>query len=234
MTLSARPVLIFDCYIELPGAAQNFIPLLGETQTEVCLAAHGEFPENEIGAYGGVIVTGSAASVCHSQPWIDQLAQFIHEAHLKGVPILGVCFGHQLLAAVLGGRVQQASAPEVGTVEIDFLTETPINAHVPHTVKCFVSHEDEVVKVGVDCEIFAQSQKCAVQAFRHQSNRAFGIQFHPEMPVQECYDLLCYRAVRHPNLALNVEEIHAGRVEQSDLANRLFGNFMRLVRSHGL
>ena len=227
--MSARSVLIFDCYVELPGASGNFIRQLGNSDFEVCLSAHGGLPLRPIRDYDAIVVTGSAASVRSSSDWIIRLSDDVSQAVANDVPILGVCFGHQLLSTVLGGRVEQSPVPEVGTVEIELLKASPLTSGLAKTFSCFVSHEDEVVSVGKDCEILAQSKHCAIQAFQHRTARAYGIQFHPEMPAEECLDLLRYRAERHPSLELDVDHIHASRVDQSELARCVFGNFLSMV-----
>ena len=225
--MSARSVLIFDCYVELPGASGKFHPPTGQLRLRVCLSAHGGLPLRPIRDYDAIVVTGSAASVRSSSDWIIRLSDDVSQAVANDVPILGVCFGH-LLSTVLGGRVEQSPVPEVGTVEIELLKASPLTSGLAKTFSCFVSHEDEVVSVGKDCEILAQSKHCAIQA-QHRTARAYGIQFHPEMPAEECLDLLRYRAERHPSLEMDVDHIHASRVDQSELARCVFGNFLSMV-----
>ena len=228
--MTARTVLIVDCYIELPGAAANFEQYLDRSECESCLIVHGQRPKKPIASYSGVVITGSAASVTDRLPWVDDLQALILNAIRLDIPVLGVCFGHQLLADALGGTVQKASIPEVGTVQIDLIKDSVITAGLPKRFSCFVSHEDEVVSVGDMCEVFARSEQCAVQAFRHRTAAAWGIQFHPEMPESERLELLNYRAKRHPELELDVEKQYAQRVEQSELAQTIFGHFLAACR----
>ena len=229
--MSAQVVLIIDCYIELPGATPNFVRYLDQLPYESCLVAHGQRPYSQPEAYSGIVITGSAASVNDKLPWVEELLPFLLKAIHAGVPVLGVCFGHQLLAYALGGQVQKASRPEVGTVQIHFFKDCLLLAGFDNPFLCFVSHEDEVVSVGSDCEVLARSQQCAIQAFRHVDKAVWGIQFHPEMPTDEAFEILDYRAKRHPELKLDIAALSAQFIERTELARHIFGQFMSCCQS---
>jgi GMP synthase (glutamine-hydrolysing) len=228
--MSSQSVLIIDCYMEPPGATSNFSRYVKGLAWESYLPAHGQAAKHPFSEYRGIIITGSAASVTDRLGWVEDLVPQLNGALVHEVPILGVCFGHQLLAHVLGGEIGKAKKPELGTVSIEWRSPMPLLEGLEPSFSCFVSHEDEVVELGLGCEAVAHSAGCRIQAFRHRQYPAWGIQFHPEMPESEALDLLKWRAERHPELSIDVEALHAQRVNQRDLAEHIFSGFLNFCR----
>lgn len=226
----SQSVLIIDCYMELPGATSNFSRYLNDIAWESYLPAHGQTPKHSLTEYRGIIITGSAASVTERLDWVEALVPELNRALQRSVPILGVCFGHQLLAHALGGEIGKAKKPELGTVSIEWRSPMPLLEGLDPSFSCFVSHEDEVVELGLGCEAVAHSAGCRVQAFRHHQYPAWGIQFHPEMPESEALELLEWRSERHTELSIDVEALYAQRVNQQNLAERIFSGFLNFCR----
>jgi GMP synthase-like glutamine amidotransferase len=222
-----KPFLVVDCYIDDPGGAPAFLDALSGHAAEV-FRMRSELPADP-SVYSGILVTGSAASVNGDWPWIAPLCRFIRLSVSQGVPFLGVCFGHQVLAHALGGAVSRAAEPEVGWVQISRKGESALFAGLPTEFDCFVSHEDEVSRLPPGGRLLARSAACGVQAFQVGSAPVWGIQFHPEMSVEESCRLVRWRAERHPGLGLDVEAM-IGSPEASrtlpGLRERIFGAFV--------
>jgi GMP synthase (glutamine-hydrolysing) len=222
-----KPFLVVDCYVDGPGGAPAFIDALAGSPAEV-VRMRSELPADP-SVYAGVLVTGSAASVNGDWPWVDPLCRFIRLSVSQGVPYLGVCFGHQVLAHALGGVVSRAAEPEVGWVRISRKGESPLLEGLPGAFRCFVSHEDEVSRLPPGGRLLACSAGCGVQAFQVGSAPVWGIQFHPEMGVEESCRLVRWRAERHPGLGLDVEAMirspEASRTLPG-LRERIFGAFV--------
>jgi GMP synthase (glutamine-hydrolysing) len=130
----------------------------------------------------GVVVTGSYASVTERAPWMRALGAALVEA-AERVPVLGVCFGHQLLADALGGAVERnPRGPEVGTREVE-LTEAgradPLFAGLPPRLAVQQVHEDHVATPPPGAVLLASNAHARVQAFAH-GPRLRAVQFHPE------------------------------------------------------
>ncbi|MDX2051409.1 MAG: glutamine amidotransferase [Polyangiaceae bacterium] len=130
---------------------------------------------------GAVIVTGSPASVLERAPWMLRTEEYLRREAARGTPILGVCFGHQLLAQALGGEVQKnPNGREMGTVEVRVLRgDAVLDADaLPFTAN--MTHVDSVVKLPVGAEVLGQTEKDPHAVVRF-ADKVWGVQFHPEI-----------------------------------------------------
>lgn len=137
-------------------------------------------PCNEVGS---VIISGSGAMVDDSAPWIEECANWLALASKLSLPILGICFGHQLLAHALGGSVaNNARGVEVGSVTIhltDNASRDSLFKGLPLSFSANVSHMQSVIKLPAGAKLLAYSDMENVQAFSY-GECLWGIQFHPE------------------------------------------------------
>lgn len=127
------------------------------------------------------IVTGSSSSVTERAPWIVRLEQLVRDIVAARRPLLGICFGHQVLAQALGGEVaRNPSGREIGTVGIRRLADaSPLFEGVPRLFDVHATHVDTVVRLPRAAERLAVSALDAAAAFRF-GDRAYAVQFHPE------------------------------------------------------
>jgi GMP synthase (glutamine-hydrolysing) len=135
-----------------------------------------------LAAADGVVLTGSYASVTERAPWMRELGAGLAEA-AERIPVLGVCFGHQLLADALGGAVERnPRGPEVGTREVR-LTEAgaadPLFAGLSPGLMVQQLHEDHVPATPPGAVLLATGDHAPVQAFA-AGPRLRAVQFHPE------------------------------------------------------
>jgi GMP synthase-like glutamine amidotransferase len=170
--------------VEHPGIFREFWREAGVRWDAVELDAGEPIPDLE--AYDALIVMGGPMDVWQEaeHPWLvaekAAIRRFVYELRK---PYLGVCFGHQLLAAALGGSVQLAGAPEVGpgTVELTPAgTADPLFAGLRAPVQTFQWHGAEISDLPTDCEVLARNDACAIQAFRF-GRVAYGLQYHVEI-----------------------------------------------------
>ena len=138
-------------------------------------------------SYAGAIVTGSPAMVSERLDWSEATAGWLRPAIASGLPILGICYGHQLLAHALGGRVDyHASGREIGTVAIERLPAAhgdPLLGAVPAQFQAHASHQQSVLELPSDAVALARSAHDPNHAVRY-ATRVWGLQFHPEFSVE--------------------------------------------------
>lgn len=141
-------------------------------------------PPLQSSGFDGVVLTGSPLSLVEPAPWMDEASEFTRQTAAAGIPVLGVCFGHQLLGYAWGGRVRvNPRGWEAGTHEVELTPAgrtDPLFQGIPDRLQVNQSHRDEVSDLGPETIRLAGSE--------HSENQAIGIgehvrgvQFHPEM-----------------------------------------------------
>jgi GMP synthase (glutamine-hydrolysing) len=124
----------------------------------------------------GVILSGGPASV-----YADGAPPLEHELLELGVPVLGICYGMQLLARELGGRVESAEVGEFGRSQLTVHSEGRLLAGTPPEQTCWMSHRDTVFAPPPGFDALASSTASPVAAFESAERGLYGIQFHPEV-----------------------------------------------------
>ncbi|MFC7044199.1 type 1 glutamine amidotransferase [Halobacteriaceae archaeon GCM10025711] len=179
--------------------------------------------------YDAAIVTGSRASVYWDEPWIQPLKDWVADADDAGLPMLGVCYGHQLLADALGGTVEGMDEYEIGYREVEHAGDPVLFDGVDRRFTAFTTHSDEVTALPPGAEELARNDY-SNHAFRR--DHVFGVQFHPE------YDMgTAERVTRGKDDQLDpttLQRVLDGITEENyaraQQAKRVFANFERHVR----
>lgn len=150
-------------------------------------------PDN--GNLRGIVITGSAAMVSEKQDWSERTAAWLRQALQKGIPTLGVCYGHQLLAHALGGLVgPNPQGRQIGTVTAGLVESGPTDpllGNLPQTFAVQSSHQEAVLRLPHGAKRLATSPLDENFAIRY-GEKAWGVQFHPEFsaPVMSEY-IIC-------------------------------------------
>jgi GMP synthase (glutamine-hydrolysing) len=135
------------------------------------------------GGVAGAIITGSAAMVTEHAAWSERTAGWIRDAMDAELPLFGVCFGHQLMAHALGGRVDYLpGGREIGTQSIEKLPDAlhdPLTARLPASFRAHTTHEQSVLEAPPGAVVLARSARDPHQLLRYGPH-ALSAQFHPE------------------------------------------------------
>ncbi len=124
----------------------------------------------------GIILSGGPASV------YDTGAPQCDVAIFKlGIPVLGICYGMQLVCEALGGKVQNAPAREYGRAHVEILSHTDLFDGIANETEVWMSHGDQVTQVSDDFVPLARTGSCPIAAIKHRQLAVYGLQFHPEV-----------------------------------------------------
>ncbi|WP_411953460.1 glutamine-hydrolyzing GMP synthase [Alkalibacillus sp. S2W] len=124
----------------------------------------------------GIILSGGPGSVYDSNA--NQIDQDIFEL---GIPVLGICYGMQLMAHHLGGTVEKASNREYGKASIEINRSSKLFEALPDQQTVWMSHGDLVTEVPDGFDINAINESCPIASFSHEEKAFYGVQFHPEV-----------------------------------------------------
>ncbi len=141
----------------------------------------GELPD-DLGAVDGWLVSGSADSAYAPLPWIPPLEDLLRALVAAEAPLVAVCFGHQVLAQALGGRVAHADAgwgAGAHRYELVGPTRPWMRPEAGDGIRLIASHQDQVVQLPEGAELLARTAHCPVAAFT-VGDHALAIQPHPE------------------------------------------------------
>lgn len=176
--------------------------------------------------YAAAIITGSPANVTDKLPWSEQTAGWIRDAMDAGLPVLGICYGHQLMAYALGGRVDYNGAGrETGTQMVSLTAQglaDELLQGVPARFAANLIHEQSVIEVPSCATVLAYNEHDPFQMLR-LGDRAVSMQFHPEFsaPIMSSYievlhEMLAGEGANVAALAASVEQTpHATGIARS-------------------
>jgi GMP synthase (glutamine-hydrolysing) len=141
----------------------------------------GSAPASELVNYKGIILSGGPASVSAKDSVKCDLRIFG-----LGIPILGICYGHQLIGHLLGGKVEKGLVREYGSTIVGFKEKKDIFRNVHNTEHVWMSHFDQVVKAPAGFKIIASSKDCPIAGMANYEKNIFSVQFHPEVTHTPC------------------------------------------------
>lgn len=187
----------------------------------------------------GVIITGSPASVTEPEPWMEAAVELIRDAHALRTPLLGVCFGHQLIGAAFGGLVtRNPQGWEMCTLDVELTSagrRDPLFDGLPERMAVNLCHQDivdaETLSPYNGIRVLAGSPRAAVQAVSAGSSIR-GVQFHPEFTGEI---LRSYIHTRQDRLIEDADQRRApedmpehllARTQDSPAGERVLHNFL--------
>lgn len=188
----SRPLLIIqtghtpDRVRELHGDFDHFfLDVVREPSREIRIVeadAGGPLPDPL--TVGRAIITGSPTMITDWPPWVERLAGWVRQAFEVGLPMFGVCFGHQIMCKAMGGQVDwlDGDKREMGTKEIELLPDAegdPLLDGLPRHFHAHTTHSQTVTELPPGARVLGRSQREHHHIVRH-SPTTLSVQFHPE------------------------------------------------------
>ena len=186
-------------------------------------------PESDVPATFDVdaaVVTGSRASVYWDEEWIEPTERWVAEAVDRGVPFLGVCYGHQLLADALGGTVEPMDEYEIGYRTVERTGDSRLLEGVDDEFTVFTTHSDAVVELPPGADRLAANDY-GVHGFR--KDRVFGVQFHPEYDMQTAEEVTKGKDLPDERIQRVLDGITDENYAAACEAKTLFENWLAFV-----
>jgi GMP synthase (glutamine-hydrolysing) len=182
-----------------------------------------------------VVLTGSAHSITSDYPWLPPLEDFTRARCQRGLPLFGVCYGHQLIARALAGRdaVGRAAVPEIGFGPVEIVQPHPVFDGLPNPFLVMSSHYDEVTRLPDGFEVLARSRHCAVQAMAHRRAPIVGVQFHAEFDAPAARRSVADEREKLVGLGLDPDALLAGIPDRRAGAEAILRNVAALAGKEG-
>lgn len=146
---------------------------------------NGEMPDS-VHECDGWLITGSRHGVYENLPWMLDLQTFIREIDVAKVPLVGICFGHQIVAQALGGEVVESDKGwgiGVQSYQVDavqpWMQRIPDQVHMPDQVNIYAFHQDQIVKLPPQAQVYSSSEFCPYAGLSY-GDSIITMQAHPE------------------------------------------------------
>jgi GMP synthase-like glutamine amidotransferase len=226
----APSILILNAEGDLPRSVYDPVLHVGQHLQRLnhrcrSVGVHDKLAASQLDGSSHLIITGSSASLANPMQyprWLQSAMDFIAAAMDRNMPVLGICFGHQLLAHLLGGEqaVGPSSIPEVGWYASRNQVSDDVLGSQNAEYWAYNLHYDEVVALPQDVHIVAASASCAIQSFRVKDWPVWGVQSHPKItPAQEihimrsAYDVFSEEKRRYLDHALKSTPRDSGYID---------------------
>lgn len=137
---------------------------------------HPDISADELGCPGGIILSGGPSSVYDTNAPL-----FNRELLGMGIPVLGLCYGMQLLAYLLGGEVKRFNRHEYGRAELEIIGNSPLLMGLDKKEQVWMSHGDSVITPPRGFDVIGRTEDCSIAAVGDENQKLYGLQFHPEV-----------------------------------------------------
>lgn len=179
--------------------------------------------------FDGCVVTGSRVSVYWDDAWIQPLKEWLAGAIDAGLPCLGVCYGHQILADVLGGEVEDMGEYEIGYREVTHFENSRLFEGIDRTFTVFTTHSDRVRRLPDGATALA-STEYGNHGF--VLDNVYGVQFHPEYDMETAREVTEGKDLPDQQYQQVIAGITPENAAAAGQAKQLFANFEAIVADH--
>jgi len=178
------PEPMLNRFDQFPPLYQDLLLASGEKFSfEIANIIDGEdFPS--ISQLEGIIITGSAFAVYDNPDWIDVLRDFIRQVYRAKIPMLGICFGHQIMADALGGKVEKSDKGwGIGRHVYQVRQKLNFMKGIGDEIAIVASHQDQVIIAPSEAEVFLSSNFTPNAGLIYKNGAAISMQPHPEFAI---------------------------------------------------
>ena len=228
---------ILDCFtrehpliVNREPVSDKFARLLSEANSRFEFSdvdAINQALPDSVDSFDAYIITGSLNGAYDQEAWILKLGEFIQECFAKRIKLLGICFGHQIIAHFLGGQTAKSPlGPIRGLKEIECCASADWMSPKVQSFHVYKTHGDQVIKLPPDATLLAQTPNCPVAMYSIR-DQVFCLQGHPEFEKEFFKDLMHYHKSRNgfPNSAKICEDALES-VKDRDPDRELIANWM--------
>ena len=214
----------------LPDYQDMYTALFAEYASSVHLtyiqARHGEIP-SDINDFDAYLITGSPRGVYNDDDWIEPLHSFVREIYRSGKPLIGICFGHQIIANALGGHAEKSSNGwGVGIRSIPVTTSSDILPEDCSSLDLLYMHQDQVISLPEGATTLMGDDFCPIAAF-NIGDQVLCFQGHPEFTHDVVSAIIDHR---ENDIGQDVAEIGRGSLSRSHdghAVGQILYNFMK-------
>tara|TARA_R110002110_G_scaffold205066_7_gene417149 strand:+ start:292068 stop:292781 length:714 start_codon:yes stop_codon:yes gene_type:complete len=207
-----------------------FVALLGSIDPALEFVVYdveaGEYPD-DIDEVDGYLITGSKSSVYDDKPWIIELKEFVRRLHERRKKLVGICFGHQLVADALGGKTAKSDKGWGVGVHTHHFVSTPdwYDQQGPD-LNILVSHQDQVVQPAPGSAVLARSDFCE-NAVCQIGDHILTFQGHPEFVPEYSREIMNFRRSMVGEVAFTDGMASLGTPAQGERVARWILDFLR-------
>jgi GMP synthase (glutamine-hydrolysing) len=217
------PVELASSHGEYPEMFERFLAGRGFAFQSYNILKH-DFPAS-IDDADGWLITGSKHGVYEGHDWIAPLEKFVRKVYAADIPLVGVCFGHQIIAQALGGKVEKYS----GGWSVGHAAYEMEDCEDPVLLNAW--HQDQVVALPQDARVIGSSAFCKYAMLAY-GDKVLTVQPHPEFSDHFVEGLIKYRAVGVvPDDLLHVATSRMGTPKQAEMIADLFTDIFKQAKA---
>jgi GMP synthase-like glutamine amidotransferase len=222
------PLPLRDRFDPYPEMFHRMFAEAGEGFDYETVRAHDGVPLPDPASLDGVLITGSAAGVYEDHAWLAPLRDFIRRAYAANTPMLGICFGHQIMADALGGEVRKSEKGWGIGRHVYGVTQRPSflgGNRSEFAVAC--SHQDQVITPPAEAEVFLSSDFTPHAGLVYRNGRAISLQPHPEFEDDYALALTELRRGKAPDEVIETAKASISRPSDSREVAGYIGAFLK-------
>ena len=184
-------------------------------------------------SYAGVVISGSHAFVTAREPWSEKVAAWIPNVMTAKTPLLGICYGHQLMALALGGTVGNSPVGiEMGTIELqltEHANDDPLFRDLDGTCMVHASHTQSALSLPPDAVVLAYNQAEPHHAYAIGQS-AWGLQFHPEFDADIMRTYVTEFSPQLLNHGFDPETIQQ-TITETPFSHQILNRFIQVIKT---